>query len=111
MNILFICPYTPTRIRTRPYNLIRSLARRGHRLTLATLWENERERAAMDEFTGNGIRLVSAPLTKARSTENMFRAFVSGQPLQSMYCWQPELSRLIRDEIANADRDYDLVHV
>jgi len=49
VNILFICPYTPTRVRARPFNLIHTLVRRGHTLTLATLWENETERAALDE--------------------------------------------------------------
>jgi hypothetical protein len=43
VNILFIVPYTPTPIRTRPYNLIRALARRGHRITVATLWEDAAE--------------------------------------------------------------------
>jgi hypothetical protein len=43
VNILFIVPYTPTSIRTRPYNLIRALARRGHRITVATLWEDAAE--------------------------------------------------------------------
>jgi hypothetical protein len=55
VNILFIVPYTPTPIRTRPYNLIRALARRGHQVTLATLWEDEAERQALDEWrAGSG---------------------------------------------------------
>jgi hypothetical protein len=37
-------PYTPTSIRTRPYNLIRALARRGHQVTVATVWEDAAER-------------------------------------------------------------------
>jgi hypothetical protein len=44
MDVLFIVPYVPTPIRTRPYNLIRALARRGHRVTVATLWEDAAER-------------------------------------------------------------------
>ncbi|MFZ1471558.1 MAG: hypothetical protein WAV79_01415, partial [Anaerolineae bacterium] len=41
LYILYIVPYTPTPIRTRPYHLLRGLVARGHRVTLATLWESE----------------------------------------------------------------------
>ena len=50
MHILFVVPYTPTLIRVRPYNLVRYLARHGHRLMLATLWETDDERRALDEM-------------------------------------------------------------
>ena len=36
MNILYVTPYVPSLIRTRPYNLIQALARLGHRVTLLT---------------------------------------------------------------------------
>ncbi|MEW5718931.1 MAG: glycosyl transferase family 1, partial [Chloroflexota bacterium] len=63
MNILFLVPYTPTLIRTRPYNLVRGLARRGNKVTLATLWENESERAALAQLEREGIRVIAARLT------------------------------------------------
>jgi hypothetical protein len=40
MRILFVVPYTPNPIRTRPYNLIRHLAMRGHDVTVLTIVEN-----------------------------------------------------------------------
>ena len=48
MRILFIVPYVPSLIRVRPYNFIKALAGRGHRITLATLWENEAEKNDLD---------------------------------------------------------------
>jgi len=47
MHILFIVPYAPTLIRVRPYDLIKSLVARDHRLTLATLWTDGAERQAL----------------------------------------------------------------
>ncbi len=37
MKVLFVVPYAPTRIRTRPFHLIRALAGEGHRVSLATI--------------------------------------------------------------------------
>ncbi len=47
LNVLFVVPYAPTRIRTRPYHFIRALASHGHRVTVATVWSNGEERAAV----------------------------------------------------------------
>jgi hypothetical protein len=40
MNILFLVAYTPTPIRTRPYNLLRGLVGRGYQVTLAERLHN-----------------------------------------------------------------------
>ena len=55
MRILYLVPYAPTPIRTRPYNLIRALARRGHRITVATLWEDAAERGALVELDRKSV--------------------------------------------------------
>ncbi len=109
MNILFLVPYTPTLIRTRPYNLVRGLARRGHAVTLATLWENESERAALTQLERAGIRVVSTRLTKPRAFWNMLRALPSRIPLQAAYCWQPEFLRNTQHAIRNSQ--FDVIHV
>ncbi len=56
MKILYVVPYAPTPIRTRPYNLVRSLARLGHQVTLATLWENPEEYAGLQKLSQEGIQ-------------------------------------------------------
>jgi hypothetical protein len=40
MKILYLVPYTPSKIRSRPYNLLRSLAANGNAVTLLTLWSD-----------------------------------------------------------------------
>lgn len=109
MNILFVCPYMPTLVRTRSFNLVRTLARRGHSVTLATVWENDSERSAIDEWASAGVRVIAERLTRTRSAINLPRALVQRQPLQSLYSWQPALARRIASEITTTQ--WDVVHV
>jgi glycosyltransferase involved in cell wall biosynthesis len=109
MRILFVCPYTPTAIRTRPYNLLRSLAANGHDLTLATVWEREAERPALDSLAKLGIRVHSAPLRRGRIGQNLLESIARGQPLQARFCWEPGLARQML--AGAAERPFDVIHV
>jgi sugar transferase (PEP-CTERM/EpsH1 system associated) len=113
VNILFIVPYTPNLIRVRPYNLIRSLAARGHHVKLATLWSSEAEREAAEKLREFCDSVIAAPLHAWRSLFNCLMALPSREPLQAAYCWQPELAKTIT-QLVDAARDgnaIDIVHV
>lgn len=101
MHILFIVPYVPTPVRVRPYNLIRALATRGHHLTLATLWSNEEERAALETLRAWGVRVIAEPLSRVRSLLNCLGALPSDVPLQAVYCWSPALRARIEQELVS----------
>ena len=109
MRILFIVPYMPNAIRTRPYNLLRALARNGHELTLLTLAQNAAEMDDAEALRSWGIRVVARPLSRARSLANSAAALAGQEPLQAAYCWQPalaaDLTTLLRGEA------FDVVHV
>lgn len=109
MNILFVVPYTPNPIRVRPYELLRTLVRRGHTITLATLWQNEQERQDLGALEALGIEIVAVPLSKAQSLWNCMRVLPSPEPLQSAYCWQPHLAHQLRQIVAQ--RRFDVIHV
>jgi len=109
MYILFLVPYVPTPIRTRPYNLTRGLAARGHRVTLATLWQDEEERAALERLEEEGIHIIAAYLPRGRSLWNCLRALPTRTPLQAVYCWQPALAPLLQHATRNTP--YDIIHV
>lgn len=113
MHVLYLVPYTPTPIRTRPYNLIRALARRGHRVTLATLWQDEAERAALEQLEREGIRIIAARLTRGRVLWNLLRGLPTGEPLQAHYCWNPALAEAVvsRPSSEGSDGPFDVVHV
>ena len=113
MRILYIVPYVPNLIRVRPYQLIRNLARRGHRVTLATLWENDGERDSLNRLGGDVERIIAVPQSRWRSFINCALAIPTSTPLQATYCWNPLLNR----ELLGLTRDHqggsgwDVIHV
>ena len=114
LNLLMIIPYAPTLIRTRPYNLLKGLLRNGHKVTLATLWENEAERKALDEWRALGANVLACELTRKRKLINLILALPTRKPLQSVYCLEPKLLQLIQEnwlEQSNKGEKYSAVHI
>lgn len=112
MRILFVVPYTPNPIRTRPYNFIRHLARHGHDVTVLTIVENEDEEADARALSAHST-VIAVPLSRWRSLLNCVLALPSRRPLQSVYSWQPALMRQL-EGLTNgqAGNDaFDIVHV
>ena len=109
MRLLFVCPYTPTQIRTRSYNLLLALAARGNQLTLATVWETEAEREALASLERAGLPIITARLKRTRIARNLVAALAKAQPLQARYCWQPELGSQIAASLAQSP--VDVVHI
>lgn len=109
MDILFAVPYVPNPIRVRPFHLIRGLLRRGHRVTVATLWATPAERADLAALRAAGAAVIAHRLPRWRSLWNCLRALPTGAPLQAAFCWHPALAR----EIAARQRGgrHDLLHV
>ena len=70
MNILFIVTYTPNLIRVRSYNLIRHLAKKGHQITLATLYSDESEREDIEYLKSVCHAVTSEYQSKLRSMVN-----------------------------------------
>ena len=109
MKLLWILPYTPTPIRTRPYNLLQALIRAGHHLTLATVCEKPEERETLEKLSAQGVRVISEHLARPQMAINLGVAFWGGKPLQSRYSWSPRLAgrliHLLRNE------QFDAVHV
>ena len=123
MNILFVVPYTPSAIRVRPYNLIKALTARGHRLTVFTQWTNAQEQADARALADHCHRVIALPLPRWRSLRNSLRALPTRQPLQAHYAWNPALARRLADAIRNTQyairntqyatrtTQYDIIHI
>lgn len=113
MRILYIVPYVPGLIRSRSYNLIHYLHKLGHEVTVVTLQSNEGEGADIARLENECHRSIVYDLPKWRSLYNCVRVLPSSRPLQSVYCWQPEmaqgLSRLLAAE--NGKPPFDVIHV
>ena len=61
MRVLYIVPNPPSQIRVRPFNLIKGLRMRGHSVTIATTWSDERE-----HDDGRKLCLMGFPVITAR---------------------------------------------
>jgi glycosyltransferase involved in cell wall biosynthesis len=107
MRILYIVPYVPSPVRIRPYNLIRSLAQRGHQVVLWTLWTNGKERQELEQLRPICHQIRALPMPRWRSGGNCLRVLPSAAPLQSVYSWLPAL--ITAEALAEAAPD--VIHV
>jgi sugar transferase (PEP-CTERM/EpsH1 system associated) len=114
MNILFIVPYVPNLIRVRPYNFLRTLSERGHKISVMTLYTTDAEREDAKRLLEWCHTVYALPLARWRSYWNCLLALPSEKPLQVDYCWQPELAREINYSLANGHAEwdsFDVIHV
>ena len=109
MRILFVVPYAPNPVRTRPYNLVRRLAR-SHEVTLLTLTGNSAERDDLSMLEGVGITVISESLTRGRSLASCVAALPTRDPLQAAYCRNSALLRRL-DDLLREGPGFDVVHV
>lgn len=110
MRLLFVVPYAPTRIRTRPYNLLRALQSAGHRIELFTLYSSRFELDALDELKQLGVAVHARQQNKVESVRGCLRAFRQGAPLQAGFCWNPELANAAASTLASQNGMH-IVHV
>ncbi len=109
MKVLFIVPYTPSLIRTRSYNLIRSMISLGHSVTLATLTESESDLKSIADLEAIGVRTLHTSHAKLTAMRNMAFTMPSLEPLQAAYSWNTELFAKLKTAIMQAPPD--VIHV
>jgi len=110
MNILYVTPYVPSHIRTRPYNLIRALIWRGQRVTLLTAAgaspEEQQQAAALREW---GMRVEVFPVPLWRSLGNCLLALPTREPLQAVFSYLPRMKNHLAGLLAT--ETFDVVHI
>lgn len=113
LKILYVVPYVPDPIRVRPYQLIRGLSSRGHSVSVATLWTSEWERQSLKALEAEDIDIHALHLPTWRSIWNCMKAIPSRDPLQAVYCWHPQMKRLLSGLAAQTKRGsgFDLIHI
>jgi len=107
MNILFVVPYSPSPIRVRSYNLIKSLLALGHNITLLYLVEKEFQPDQL--INSASLKATGFNLPKWRSMLNCLQAFPSRLPLQAVYSWSNQLKEDI--QLFISQQNFDVVHV
>ena len=113
MRILFVVPYTPNLVRVRPFNLIRYLTENGHQVVVLTLISNPEEQVDAAALAEQSQQVISLPLSRWRSLWNCLIALPTNKPLQSVYCWQPELAGQLTRLAHGYDGQlpFDVIHV
>lgn len=110
LHVLYVVPYVPTPIRTRPYNLIKSLLELGQRITLAFPYSSTDDANEIRSWRRRGVRVICAPISTSRIALNIVRNIASKKPFQSVYSWVPNLVQKIFESQEDGE-PYDVVHV
>ena len=95
MNILFIVPYVPDKVRVRPYNLIRNLTALGHQVSVATLWSNNAERIALEQLKTDCHQVLAEQTNRWQTLFSCVATLPTSKPLQAAYSWQPKTGQAI----------------
>jgi polysaccharide biosynthesis protein PslH len=112
MNILYVVPYVPNKIRVRPYSFIRQLAARGNQVTVLTLSSNAQDEQDAQALRGPCISVRTFPLPAWRSMVNAAVGLATPDPIQSRFSWQPELARSLLDLTRpGGSASYDVIHI
>lgn len=111
MNVLFAChrvPYPPKRGgKIRPFNIIRHLSSRGHRVTVASLARSAAELDESRELSAHCAEVLVEVIPAAAAGLRMAARLPSPAPSSFGYFWSPRLAR--RVAVASAGQRFDLV--
>jgi glycosyltransferase involved in cell wall biosynthesis len=109
MRILFAVPYVPSRVRVRPFELIRALGRLGHAVHVVALRPPE-DRWASDALLREACaQLEVFALSRAQTIANAARALAGSQPLQAAYSNHAGARARLRSLVASGE--FDVLHV
>src|SRR5258708_18028904 len=95
MRILFVTPYVPSRIRVRPYQLIKSLSYL-HEISLVSLLCDEYEREMVQDVAQYCTSVNLVPLPKWRAYANCLLALPASMPLRVSYYRLPGVLQKIQ---------------
>ena len=109
MRILFVVPYLPSLIRSRPYNLIRVLASRGNEVTLFALHPPGDDRSGLPNLKEWCQSIQVIQLERWRPLLNAVQALFTPIPFQAAYSRSPQMVELINRAIT--EEDYDIIHL
>src|SRR5690348_9317864 len=107
MRILYLTPYVPSRIRVRPFSLIKSLSG-SHEISLVSLVCDEYVRKLVHEMAEYGVSVDLVPLPRSRSYTNCLLSLPTSLPLRVAYYASTELEQCARRVIR--ERSIDVVH-
>lgn len=114
MNILFVChrwPFPPKRGgKIRPFNMIRHLTQRGHRLTVASLARTPQEAADGDGLGEHCAEQICEVIGAPGALAQMLLRLPTPEPSSFGYFYSAALARRIGARLARGDIDMVIAH-
>ena len=109
MNILFILPYVPSKIRVRPFHMIKGLSER-HDVRVIALGEVGKARTpGVEELKDLLGDITVIPHSKLRGVCQSLLALASSSPMCTAYCRSSRMRKAIAQAVAR--QRIDVVHV
>lgn len=109
MHILFISPYIPSLIRVRPYNILHTLIRRGHKVTLMALQPPGDEGESLPQLREWCEAVHVVPHSKAQTLLNGLKALPRQLPVQAAYSWSAAFDQQARAVLSR--QTFDVAHI
>jgi sugar transferase (PEP-CTERM/EpsH1 system associated) len=110
IRVLYVTPYVPSRIRTRPYHLLRALVDLGHKVHLLTVTgATLGEQGQISELQGWGIEVEAFVVPLWRSLANCLRALPTRIPLQAAYAYHPQMEQRLNQ--LSIQQTFDVIHI
>src|SRR2546426_12269597 len=107
VRILFVTPYVPSRIRVRPFNLIKSLSAM-HEISLVSLLVEDYERELVKDVEPYCVSIDLVPLPKWQAYANCLLGLPTLTPLRVAYYRSPAFARRLKEVIHR--QNIDVVH-
>lgn len=110
MRVLFVAPYIPNALRTRPYHLLKTLASQHHITVLAPTFSREE---ALDgpRLMADlpGLEVIGVACQKPQAIARSLLALPRRLPMQAQFCYSPELIAMARQLVRRTR--FDVAHV
>lgn len=107
MRVLFVTPYVPSRIRVRPFNLIKLLSQM-HEIALVSLVADDYERAFVRDVERYCVSVDLVDLPRWQGYARCLLALPTATPLRVAFYRSPVFARRIKEILAR--QEIDVVH-